>query len=164
MKKLIALTFCLVAAAVAVRAEYPKTEYPQQAPKNVQQSVDNRVEAAQRKVTMNVYAASDPREAAQGTAYILGFGKNFTEMTLLTNQSLATDIDILGDDYFLAKVTQGTVTHQAAEKVLKIQAVNPGINQHYYQVTVPVKLTDQKLTAAKQIKNITATQLLDLLK
>ena len=132
MKKLIALLFCVAVLATVARAEYP------QAPKQktgMQQTVDQQVDKAQRVVSLQVNTGNLPAEYANGKAVIVGTQKG--KLVLLTSQSLATDMDALGDDPVFATFTQNKKTTHAL--IVDIKADNPAVNRHFYVITLQVK-------------------------
>ena len=131
MKKLIALLFCLAVVSGMARAEYP------QSAKNdsMQQAVAQQVDKAQRVVTLQVNTGNLPAEFANGKAVIVGMQKG--KMLLLTSQSLATDIDALGDEPVFATFVKNNKKMHAM--IVDIKAYNPVTNQHFYVVTLQGK-------------------------
>ena len=133
MKKLIALMFCVAVLATAARAEYPQQEKKKKA--DMRQAVDQQVDKAQRVVALQVNTGNLPAEYANGKAVIIGTQKG--KLVLLTSQSLATDIDALGDEVVFATFTQNKKkTHGM---IANIKADNPAMNQHFYVITLQVK-------------------------
>ena len=127
MKKLIALLFCVCAAAAVVQANGLSQK--------AEQALNTQVNKAARVVQLTVTIPSSPSVAA-GQAVIVSSTGN--KMVLLTSQSLATDIDLLGDEPDLARVHKGQ--KQIAKGVIeKIWADNSGTHQHAYTVTVTGK-------------------------
>ena len=130
MKKLIALLFCLAVVTGVARAEYPQAKRD-----SMQQAVDQQVDKAQHVGTLQVKTGSQPTEFADGKAVIVGTQKG--KLVLLTSQSLAIDIDALGDEpVFATFVKNQKKTHAM---IANIQAYNPVTNQHFYVVTLEGK-------------------------
>ncbi len=125
MKKLIALFVCVCAAVAVAQANglSPKAE----------QALNAQVDKSTRVVQLTVGIPSSPSDFAIGKALIVSSTGN--KMLLLTSQSLAIDIDDLGDEPDFARVHQDK--KQIARGVIKkIWADNPGVNQHFYTVTI----------------------------
>ena len=130
MKKLIALLFCLAVVAGVARAEYPQAKND-----SMQQAVDQQVDKAQRVGTLQVNTGSLPAESADGKAVIVGTQNG--KLVLLTSQSLAIDIDGLGDEPVFATFVKNKKKVNAM--IVEIKAYNPVTNQHFYVVTLQGK-------------------------
>ena len=152
MKKLIALLICVGLATLAAHA--------QTALNKTQKALNAQVEKARRVVELTLTTANMPIQQAIGRAVIVK--STGTEMVLLTTQSFAMNIDDLGDEPSFAVVKQGQITVPAM--VDKQQSYNPGVNQHFYVVTL-TKLK-AKAAAAKltQLPPVTLPAAVKLLK
>ncbi len=128
MKKLIALFACVCALclAVAVQAENA-------AQQTLADKVTTKGVSAARVVQLRVDTGSLPVYQASGKAVIVGVIKG--NLVLLTSESLAVDIDNLGDEPVLARVYRNNkmVAHAS---IRKIMADNTPIGRHFYMVTL----------------------------
>lgn len=156
MKKLLTLLIAFSAVAAIAATAFAETET-----NALNDAINNK---ALRQVTVETWLADFPGNSAIGKAVIVGFNNNYTKVTLLTSESLATDIDTLDESgeslTYLAKITKGFIFSKAARVTIYAHNVN---GHHYYKLTLPVALTGNSLHNAKVLKNISLADAVKLL-
>ncbi len=158
MKKLIALLFCLAVMATVARAEYPKTEYPQQGNDAVQEKVSQQVDISRRTAQLEISAVGYDSKA-KGKAILMGFTNNYKQAVFMATRDLNNEVVSLGADELYGAVAS------PIKAVGNVDYRHVNLNgANLIKITMPVKLQGADLAKAKKFAMITDAQAVNMAK